>query len=148
MIDHRSHKGNCALRLAARNGHADIVSLLLTRGASPNLPTRVGETALSSANKNRHGHIADIIDAHMRTITQLPQHATTGGTPQQQQQQQPPTIQLPPQLPTSNVEDTISSSPPCPAPPPPSPASQVSSPLADTTATPIGSPPPDSANGG
>ena len=147
MIDHRSHKGNCALRLAARNGHADIVSLLLIRGASPNLPTRVGETALSSANKNRHSHIADIIDAHMRTMVQLPQHGTTGSTPPPPPQQQQPTIQLPPQLPTI-IEDTISSSPPSPAPPPPSPASQVSSPLADATATPIGSPPPDSANGG
>lgn len=36
--------GQTALMLAAREGHADVVALLLSRGADPNASTRIGQT--------------------------------------------------------------------------------------------------------
>lgn len=51
------HVGSTPLHLAASNGRSEAVSILLRRGADPNIATRTGDTPLHVASQNGHTEV-------------------------------------------------------------------------------------------
>jgi ankyrin repeat protein len=58
-----------ALRIAAREGQAEIVELLLNKGANINDRSRAGATALIFAIENEHKDVIDVLLKHNADIT-------------------------------------------------------------------------------
>jgi hypothetical protein len=54
--------GDTALNIAARNGHEDVVTYLLTKGASPHKASARGWTAIGWARSRRHDKIVAILE--------------------------------------------------------------------------------------
>ncbi len=57
-IDARAPNGDTALMVAARNGHEDVLRLLLERGANPLLSDRAGLRARQLAEQAAHHDLA------------------------------------------------------------------------------------------
>ena len=53
--------GYTPLHDAAREGHNDVVKLLLDRGAEPNMANQHGDTPLSCALQNGHMDVVNIL---------------------------------------------------------------------------------------
>ncbi len=74
--------GQTALMFAARLNKADIIETLLTRGASPRLTDKDGNTASTIALQNGHPDLAKLIDSHapgaLATATSVPMVAASG----------------------------------------------------------------------
>jgi len=60
-INARSQAGGTALIYAARNGHTEIVEILLAGGADPKLVTHKNRSAASVARKAGHTSLADML---------------------------------------------------------------------------------------
>ena len=56
-----ANDGYTALMLAAKNGHAGMVRLLLDAGAEANLIAQNGRTALTLATKGNHKEVARML---------------------------------------------------------------------------------------
>lgn len=65
-----SLEGMTPLMLAAFEGRFEVVELLIERGADPLLANALGETASAVARDAGHEHIARIIDARARILTE------------------------------------------------------------------------------
>ena len=62
-INGKTETGATALYLAARNGHRDVVKLLLHHQADPAIANQNGETAVDAAMKGNHSDILDLLRA-------------------------------------------------------------------------------------
>ena len=62
-LDARSNNGATALIFAARNGHSNIVNILLDAGANHRLSTDKGLTASTAAHRFGHSECQQLIDA-------------------------------------------------------------------------------------
>ena len=63
-VDATDAEGRTALFFAAANGHADVVDLLLSKDADPNMANEQGGTALHWACVNGHGGVvAKLLEA-------------------------------------------------------------------------------------
>jgi len=60
-VNEQGPAGQSALMLAARNGHAAVIDLLLARGADPTLKTKTGSTALDIARTYKHQDCARML---------------------------------------------------------------------------------------
>lgn len=60
-LNAKNHAGWTALHLAAREGRADIVNVLLEAGADPAIPGPNGETALSLARAGGHQAVLQLL---------------------------------------------------------------------------------------
>ena len=60
-VNSSSENGTTPLIAAARSGYAEVVKLLLSRRANPNLKLDTGETALDVALKTNNTDIADML---------------------------------------------------------------------------------------
>ena len=56
--------GSTPLHVAASNGHAEVVALLLEKGADPNAQNRLEVTPLHMAAKNGHLPVVEMLVAH------------------------------------------------------------------------------------
>lgn len=63
-VNSRSTDGYTALHLAAREGHGQVVRLLLKNGADANVKNRNGETPLTLAQARAHQQIVDMLLAY------------------------------------------------------------------------------------
>ncbi|MCY4188296.1 MAG: ankyrin repeat domain-containing protein, partial [Bryobacterales bacterium] len=59
-------EGYTALMFAAAEGHADIVQMLLDKGADPDLRDTDGESALKFASDKRHQDVIDVLRRAVR----------------------------------------------------------------------------------
>lgn len=57
--------GSTPLHMAATNGRGEAVSILLCRGADPNIMTRSGDTSLHLASQNGHSEVVSVIMIHI-----------------------------------------------------------------------------------
>ncbi|MCZ7564295.1 MAG: ankyrin repeat domain-containing protein [Burkholderiales bacterium] len=62
-VNARSENGSSPLMMAAREGHAGVLRLLLNSGADPNLETDTGRTALQWAQATENAEIAELLKA-------------------------------------------------------------------------------------
>ena len=53
--------GETALHAAARNGHLDVVRLLLDSGAQKNVTSKAGATALHVAAQKGHSQVVQLL---------------------------------------------------------------------------------------
>ena len=60
--------GRTALTIASNYGYADIVSILLEKGADVNAKTEYGETAITIANEFEYPEIVELINNHIKNI--------------------------------------------------------------------------------
>lgn len=60
-LNHTDTHGNSALMVAAREGRVETVSFLLSRDAYTHTKNRVGDTALTLAEKNGHAEVVRIL---------------------------------------------------------------------------------------
>jgi hypothetical protein len=85
-VNHKDSLGRTALHLAAQNGYADIVLVLLEKGCERNLPeTKFGRTPLHLAAQYGHGSVVNLLlnnqadlkakDAAGKTAAQLAEEA-------------------------------------------------------------------------
>ena len=56
-----TEKNVSPLILAARNGHQDVVKLLLDKGAEPNMADQNGDTALGYAARGGHKDVVQLL---------------------------------------------------------------------------------------
>lgn len=61
-IDLACHQGATALSIAAQEGHANIVAMLLERGANPNHMDKYGRSPVKVAGKHRHFNIVRLLE--------------------------------------------------------------------------------------
>ena len=64
--------GQTPIHWASRNGHVEIVKLLMPSTETPNAPDNFGQTPLMNAEQNGHQEIVNLLNAHNAT---LPTHA-------------------------------------------------------------------------
>ncbi len=62
-VNQKLQDGSTALTLSAREGHKDVVELLLTKGADVNAKLEDGSTALTFATKNKHKNIVMLLSS-------------------------------------------------------------------------------------
>ncbi|WP_425289729.1 ankyrin repeat domain-containing protein [Spiroplasma endosymbiont of Notiophilus biguttatus] len=60
-VNHKTKFGNTALTKAAKNGHLNVVELLIENGADINQINLRGETALIRAQKQKHTKVEKIL---------------------------------------------------------------------------------------
>ncbi|KAM4558014.1 uncharacterized protein ankrd50l isoform 2-T2 [Odontesthes bonariensis] len=58
------HQGATALSIAAQEGHANIVIMLLERGANPNHMDKYGRSPVKVAGKHGHFHIVTLLESY------------------------------------------------------------------------------------
>lgn len=63
-VNSRDDSGKTPLHAAARQGHQEVVTLLIANGADVNAKTEKGETAISLANKKGHTEIVELLRKH------------------------------------------------------------------------------------
>lgn len=63
-IDLACHQGATALSIAAQEGHANIVAMLLERGANPNHIDKYGRSPVKVAGKHGHFKIVRLLESH------------------------------------------------------------------------------------
>ncbi|CAK6971733.1 ankyrin repeat domain-containing protein 50 [Scomber scombrus] len=63
-IDLACHQGATALSIAAQVGHANIVAMLLERGANPNHMDKYGRSPVKVAGKHRHSNIVRLLESY------------------------------------------------------------------------------------
>lgn len=63
-IDLACHQGATALSITAQEGHSDIVSMLLERGANPNHVDRYGRSPVKVAGKHGHFNIVRLLESY------------------------------------------------------------------------------------
>lgn len=55
LLEATTPQGHCALHVAALNGHAGVVNMLIKAGADSQAKTRFGKTPLACAESNNRG---------------------------------------------------------------------------------------------
>ncbi|XP_070694414.1 ankyrin repeat domain-containing protein 50 [Pempheris klunzingeri] len=63
-IDLACHQGATALSIAAQEGHANIVAMLLERGANPDHMDKYGRSPVKVAGKHRHFNIVRLLESY------------------------------------------------------------------------------------
>jgi ankyrin repeat protein len=63
-VNSRNDSGKTPLHAAARQGHQEVVTLLIANGADVDAKTEKGETAISLANKKGHTEIVEMLRKH------------------------------------------------------------------------------------
>lgn len=53
-LEHSNNNGMTAIQIAVKNGHKEIVSLLVEHGADVNITTKLGDSLLKMAQKAGH----------------------------------------------------------------------------------------------
>eukprot|EP00438_Fugacium_kawagutii_P023445 Skav230373 [mRNA] locus=scaffold2874:161873:176813:- [translate_table: standard] len=56
------------LHVAARDGHSDLVRMMLMQGAEPDQLSSKGKTAKDFARKNGHQKVLDILDSDLKVV--------------------------------------------------------------------------------
>lgn len=64
----KDNLGNTALHLASKNGHIEIVKLLLDNGVGTDSRNELGKTPKELATNNGHKDIVDLFDAYRKSI--------------------------------------------------------------------------------
>ncbi|XP_068428911.1 ankyrin repeat domain-containing protein 50 [Clinocottus analis] len=64
VIDLPCHQRATALSIAAQEGHANIVAMLLERGANPNHMDKYGRSPVKVAGKHRHFNIVRLLESY------------------------------------------------------------------------------------
>ena len=67
----RDYDGRTALLLAAGQGNARLVELLIDRGALVNVDDRYGDTPLSAAKRGQHHEIARLLKERGAAVSWL-----------------------------------------------------------------------------
>ena len=68
LLEATTEHGHCALHVAALNGHAGVVNMLIKAGADSQAKTRFGKTPLACAESGNHHEVIKLLTPEKATF--------------------------------------------------------------------------------